>query len=87
MTMELVLPLLQAVGALIAVLGLAWLLARLARRTGLAASANPQGRLGLQASLPLDAKRRVMVLRVDAREVLLVAGPQGETLLGWLPPP
>lgn len=87
MSMELVLPLLQAVGALIAVLGLAWLLARLARRTGLAAAANPQGRLGLQASLPLDAKRRVMVLRVDGREVLLVAGPQGETLLGWLPPP
>ena len=87
MSAEFLLSLAQAVGALLAVLGLVWLLARGARRAGMAAPANAQGRLGLEARLPLDAKRRLLLLRVDGREVLLLVGPQGETLLGWLPAP
>lgn len=85
MTAELGLSLVQALGALLAVLGLAWLLARLARKGGLASAAPPGTRLALVAALPLDARRRALLLRVDGREVLLVAGPHGETLLGWLP--
>lgn len=85
MSVELWLSLLQALGALLAVLGLAWMLARLARKGGLAQTSAMAGRLALVAALPLDARRRALLLRVDGREVLLVAGPQGETLLGWLP--
>jgi len=85
MSIEFALSLLQALGALLAVLGLAWMLARLARRSGLAQAAPSGSRLALVAALPLDARRRALLLRVDGREVLLVAGPQGETLLGWLP--
>jgi flagellar protein FliO/FliZ len=87
MSAEFLLSLLQAAGALLAVLGLVWLLARGARQAGMAAPANAQSRLGLEARLPLDAKRRLLLLRVDEREVLLLVGPQGETLLGWLPAP
>jgi flagellar protein FliO/FliZ len=87
MSGEFLLSLLQAAGALLAVLGLLWLLARGARQAGLASAAHPQGRLRLEARLPLDAKRRLLLLRVDEREVVLVVGPHGDTLLGWLPPP
>ncbi len=85
MSVELGLSLIQALGALLAVLGLAWLLARLARKGGLANPAPPGSRLALVAAMPLDARRRALLLRVDGREVLLVAGPNGDTLLGWLP--
>jgi flagellar protein FliO/FliZ len=87
MSGEMLWPMLQAVGALMAVLGLAWLLARAARHSGLAGVTQPQGRMTLEASLAIDARRRVVVLRIDGREVMLVAGPNGDTLLGWLPPP
>ncbi len=79
--------LLQAAGALLAVLGLAWLLARAARRGGLAQGGIQAGRLEMQASLALGPRQRAVLLRVDGREVLLVAGPEGTTLLGWLPGP
>ncbi len=82
--------LLQAVGALAAVIGLAIMLARAARRSGLAPNAaavtRARGRLALAAVLPLEGRRAAMILAVDGREVLLIAGPQGETVVGWLPP-
>jgi flagellar protein FliO/FliZ len=87
MSAEFLLLLLQGAGALLAVLGLAWLLARGVRQAGMAAPAPAEGRLEVKARLPLDAKRRLLLLRVDGREVVLLVGPQGETLLGWLPTP
>ena len=81
---------LQALGALAAVVGLAIMLSRAARRSGLApnaqAVARARNRMALQAVLPLEGRRAAMILAVDGREVLLIAGPQGETVVGWLPP-
>ena len=72
--------LLQAVGALLAVLGLAFLLARLARSSRLTGAA-PGARLSVAAALAVDARRRALILRVDGRELLLV----GDQVVGWLP--
>jgi hypothetical protein len=82
--------LLQAAGALAAVVGLAIMLSRAARRSGLAPNAQAvtraRHRMALQAVLPLEGRRAAMILAVDGREVLLIAGPNGETVVGWLPP-
>ena len=69
--------------ARVAALLLLWLLARGARLTGLAA---PSGkRLGVQEVLALDTRRRLVLLRVDGREVLLLTGGPQDSVLGWLP--
>jgi flagellar protein FliO/FliZ len=71
--------------ALLFVLGLILLLARLLRATGLAPQAAGQ-RLKLQEVLALDARRRVIILRCDGREVVLLTGGPQDLCLGWLPP-
>ena len=73
--------LIQAAGALLAVLGLAFLLARLARGTRIAGAA-AGARLSVQAALAIDARRGALILRVDGRELLLV----GDQVVGWLAP-
>lgn len=82
--------LLQAAGALAAVVGLAIMLSRAARRSGIApqahAVARARQRMAVQAVLPLEGRRAAMILAVDGREVLLIAGPQGDAVIGWLPP-
>lgn len=75
----------QALGALALVLGLAGLLAHLARRTGLAQRQAGHGRMAVESSLALDARRRLLMLRIDGRECLVLTAPGGDTLLGWLP--
>ncbi|WP_186374151.1 flagellar biosynthetic protein FliO [Roseomonas gilardii] len=76
-------PWLPALAALGAVVLLLWLLARGARLTGLAV---PSGkRLGVQEVLALDTRRRLVLLRVDGREVLLLTGGPQDSVLGWLP--
>ena len=80
-----------AAAALGGVLGLIWLAAWLAQRTGLAPRARPAragadaAGLVLEASLALDPRRRVHVLRLGARRVLLLTGGPGDVLLGWEP--
>ncbi|MFN6264985.1 MAG: hypothetical protein ACK45D_01920 [Alphaproteobacteria bacterium] len=71
--------------ALLFVLGLILLLARLLRATGLAPQTAGQ-RLKVQEVLALDARRRVIILRCDGREVLLLTGGPQDLCLGWLPP-
>lgn len=75
---------LQAAGALGAVLLLAWLAARALRASPLAAH-RPGRRLQLQESLALDARRRLLLVRCDGRELLLLTGGTEDRLLGWLP--
>jgi flagellar protein FliO/FliZ len=70
--------------ALLGVLGLILLAARLARRAGLA----PQpggGRLRLEESLALDARRRLLLVRCDGRGLLLLTGGAKDEVVGWLP--
>lgn len=74
---------LQACAALCGVLLLLWLTARGARATGLA---KREGRrLAVQEVLALDGRRRLLLLRCDGREMLLLTGGGQDSLLGWLP--
>lgn len=70
--------------ALIAVLALILLAARLLRSFtdgGLTAPSRRFRRLGVEEFLPLDGRRRLVLLRHDEREYLVLLGQQGETLL------
>ncbi len=58
--------------ALAAVLGMILLAAKLLRASGFAGKAG--GRLGLQAALAVDARRRLVLVRADKREFLLLVG-------------
>lgn len=78
---------LHAAGALAAVLLLIWLAARALRATPLAArpGARPGRRLSLQETLALDARRRLIVVRCDSRDLLLLTGGVEDLVIGWLP--
>ncbi len=79
------LPWLQSLAALAAVVLLAWAAGQWARRRGLAAPA--AGRLSVVAACAVDARRRAVLLRCDGREALVLTGPAGDTLLGWVEKP
>lgn len=70
--------------ALAGILALLLLLARAARASGLAPG-HRDGRLRVVETLPLDARRRLVLLRCDGREALLLMGGAQDQLLGWLP--
>lgn len=74
-------PALQSVGALVAVLGLVWLAGAALRRRVPSSGA---ARLGVVTACAVDARRRLVVIRCDGREALLLTGPQGDSMLGWL---
>ena len=44
-------------------------------------------RLAVQEVLPLDPKRRLVLVRCDGRDLLLLMGGAGEVPIGWLPVP
>jgi flagellar protein FliO/FliZ len=69
--------------ALAAVLALIWALSRGARAFGLAPAVGK--RLQAAEMLPLDGKRRLVLVRCDGREVLLLLGGPQDTVVGWLP--
>jgi flagellar protein FliO/FliZ len=80
---------LTAALALAGVLAVALLLARGVRAAGLAPRLGTGGagrRLALEESLALDPRRRLLLLRCDGQRVLLLTGPGGDFLVGWLPP-
>jgi flagellar protein FliO/FliZ len=72
-----------ALVALAAVLGLIVICARAMRRFGL--TPGPSGgagrRLAVLEVLPLDGKRRLVLLRCDAREVLVLTGGPKDVVL------
>lgn len=76
-------PWLQVAGALAAVLILLALTARGLRWGGLAARHGR--RLAVQEVLALDSRRRLVLLRCDGREMLILTGGGQDALLGWLP--
>lgn len=72
--------------ALAGVVAVLLLLARGARAVGLAPGApGRQRRLSVQEVLALDARRRLVLVRCDAAEALLLTGGGQDQLLGWLP--
>lgn len=76
---------LQFLLALVFVLALFGALVLLARRYGIghrmATRPNATRRLGLVEVMALDSKRRLVLLRRDDTEHLLVLGPEGQTVV------
>ena len=79
---------LNALAALLALVGVIGLIL-LARRAALllprwtGATLRP-GPLRLEAALPLDARRRLLLLRCGRRQVLLLTGGGQDIVVGWL---
>ncbi|WP_426956965.1 flagellar biosynthetic protein FliO [Muricoccus radiodurans] len=71
-----------AAGALAAVLLLLWAATRLAARR-LGQAPGPR-RARLVEATPLDSRRRLVILRVDDREAVLLTGGPNDLFLGWL---
>jgi len=74
---------LQFVAALVFVLGLIGCAALLARRLGLGHSVRKAGsrRLGVVEVLPLDGRRKLVLLQCDGTEHLIILGQTGETVI------
>jgi flagellar protein FliO/FliZ len=74
----------QAVFALILVVGLIFAVAWAARRMGLGgrfAAVRGKRRLAVVEVLPLDGKRRLVLLRRDGAEHLVILGVQGDVVV------
>lgn len=68
----------------VAVLGMIAAAAYAARKAGLASlpgAAGKKRRLAVSEMLPLDARRRLALIRCDDAEYLVILGPSGETLV------
>ena len=79
-----------AVGALAFVVALAMLAQFLARHFKLAqrltTATRGTGRLAIEQSLALDPRRRLLLIRCDNRQLLLLTGGSQDQMLGWLEP-
>jgi flagellar protein FliO/FliZ len=79
--------LLRAAGALATVLGLLvgglWLYRRYGDRIGLpTVGMRPEARLAVVERLALEPRRSLVLVRRDAREYLLLLGPDGARVIG-----
>lgn len=78
---------LKALAALAAVSLLAAPALRALRAAGLSRTGGAaRRRLAVQEVLALDPKRRLVLVRCDGRDLLLVTGGAADVPLGWLPP-
>jgi flagellar protein FliO/FliZ len=73
---------LLAAALLAGMVALLLLLARGARRFGLAPASGR--RLKLEEALSLDSRRRLVIVRCDGREALLLVGGPQDVVVGWL---
>lgn len=76
-------PYVQVLAALTGVLLLAWGGLRWWRLRGLPGASG--ARLGVVSACAVDPRRRLVILRCDGREALVLTGPTGDQFLGWLP--
>ena len=70
---------------LVAVIGLIGLAALIARKAGIGTMPSIGGRkrrLSISETLPLDARRRLVIVRCDDREHLIILASQSETVVG-----
>ncbi len=75
---------LRLVLGLAAVIGMIGLCALAAKKAGLASMTGSTGnrrRLALREMLPLDARRRLAIVKCDNTEYLILLGPTGETVI------
>ena len=75
---------LLALGAVV-LLAFAALRALRAATLGSAKPGASRRRLAVREVLALDPKRRLVLVRCDGRDLLLLTGGAGEVSLGWLP--
>jgi len=87
---------LSLAGALLALFGVialillarrAALLLPMARLPGLIGGAGQAGPLRIEQALPLDPRRRLLLVRAGARRVLLLTGGPRDLVVGWLDAP
>lgn len=67
-----------------AVLGMIGLCALAAKKAGLASMTGVSGgkrRLSMKEMLPIDARRRLAIVKCDSTEYLILLGPTGETVI------
>lgn len=76
-----ILRMVLGLAAVIGMIGLAALAARKAGLSSLAGAAGQKRRLSIPETLPLDARRRLALIRCDETEYLVILGPSGETLV------
>lgn len=76
-----------AIAALAATIGAIFLVAAIARRSGLAAAARPGRRLTIVETVSLDPRRRLILARCDGAEALLLVGGESDQMVGWVTPP
>ena len=50
-----------------------------------ARNASPSGRLAITDALALDPRRRLLLVRADDRQVLILLGGPQDVVIGWLP--
>lgn len=67
-----------------AVLALVWIAGRAARAGGLTRQGSGK-RLSVQEAVTLDRARRLVVVRCDGRDLLLLTGGGSDQVVGWLP--
>ena len=77
---------LSAGAALLAVLALIWIAARMARFSGVARRPTTAGALQIENVLVLDSRRRLLLVRCDDRRVLVLTGGAQDLVVGWLGP-
>jgi flagellar protein FliO/FliZ len=70
--------------ALIGVLGLIWVAARIARLGGFARRPTAGGTMGVEDVLALDTRRRLHLIRCGQRRVLVLTGGPQDVVVGWL---
>lgn len=76
--------LIKGMAAFAFVLGLMFLFSWLLKKMGLAGQGMPvsgKKRLSVVEFMPLDHRRRLVLLRCDQKEHLVILGPQGETVI------
>jgi flagellar protein FliO/FliZ len=76
---------LTAAASLLAVIALVLLGGRLLRAGGFAPAARAGTRLSVQETLALDPRRRLVLVRCDGRDLLLLTGGAQDQVVGWLP--
>jgi flagellar protein FliO/FliZ len=76
-----------ALAALAATIGAIYVLAAIARRSGLAAASRPGRRLSVVETIALDPRRRLVLARCDGAEALLLVGGESDQVVGWVTPP
>jgi flagellar protein FliO/FliZ len=80
-------PMVTAAGALLVVLVLVALAARLLQMRGWNPRPGAGKVLAVQESVALDSRRRLHLVQCGQRQVLLLTGGSQDVVVGWIPGP